>query len=97
MDNCWAVAGNGGNACTLENLDVKPRAITTGGNGGFASGGAIAQLNGDLIVSDCTFFNNYTIGGNGGNGHDGGAGGARRMGRWRRGAGVNTRRRSFIL
>ena len=74
MDGCRAVGGKGGNAYVPQTEGVAVQG--TGGNGGVASGGAIAQLQGDLIVSNCTFFSNYAIGGNGGKGHDGGAGGA---------------------
>jgi len=75
MDNCWAIGGNGGNGSTNRLVTEHAPGTSTGGNGGFASGAAVAQTLGDLVVSNCTFFNNYAIGGNGGNGFDGGAGG----------------------
>lgn len=71
MSNCTATGGKGGDAYTNELSLSNP---ATGGNGGSASGGALAS-DGDCFLVGCTFVNNFSRGGMGGKGHDSGSGG----------------------
>jgi hypothetical protein len=71
FDTCQANGGPGGNAFS-PNFTSPP---ATGGNGGFAEGGAVANMGGDLFLTDCTFYNCSANGGRGGHGFDSGAGG----------------------
>ena len=62
--------GNGGNATT-----GIPGAGANGGIGGIAQGGAIFSVNTtnvSMAITNCTFYDNQTVGGLGGNGGNGG-------------------------
>jgi hypothetical protein len=63
-----AMGGNGGLGATGQFLGTNGR---DGGRGGAATGGAIQNRSGVLLLTNCTFVSNQAIGGNGGDGGDG--------------------------
>jgi hypothetical protein len=63
-----ATGGPGGNGANGQFLGANGR---NGGRGGTASGGAILNRSGTLLLTNCTFVANQTTGGEGGDGGDG--------------------------
>jgi hypothetical protein len=62
------VGGNGGNGANGQFLGANGR---QGGRGGAATGGAILSRSGTLLLTNCLFVANETLGGTGGDGGDG--------------------------
>ncbi len=73
LDHCLAQGGKGGDGySTVDAPYPQPR---NGGLGGNASGGAIAQTAGDMVIQGCTLDNNNAIAGKGGHAYYAGTGG----------------------
>ena len=57
--------GFGGGRCIQPNFVLSSAGAGAGGGAGL--GGAVAVLDGELIIEDCLFDNNQAVGGSGGN------------------------------